>query len=462
MVTISREQGAVTAARPGTPPGPPPPRTPTPGPRYLRVLATPVRAVSVSVLGVLLMALVGAGAPNDHTVAVRLPLSVLPPLSGSTSTLVMCCAIAAQALGLLGMLGAMRRGWRPGVPRLFAAGAAAVALCSSLAPIGSADVASYAAYGRIAALGADPYRVSPADLGGGYAQLVSPSWLHAPSVYGPLATWIQQAAATVGGDRPWLTIWLLLLANAAAFLATGLLLVRVARDGNRAALLWVANPILIGQLVAGGHLDTFVALLAAAALAVSRRAATWHRDATVGVLLGLACCLKVSTGLVVAGVVVALLLERDRARALRLSAAAALTVVALYAGYGLHALAPLGAAAHLVSVPSLWQAVQQLGDSTVGGALTDAVIGVAWPVVTIVVARRLRPRLPRATPLVVGIPFVLSLAWVLAAPWSMPWYTAVSWLCAAVLPRNALVGWLLAATTFLALMHNTGGRGWAW
>ncbi|TDT98032.1 hypothetical protein EDD99_6244 [Streptomyces sp. 846.5] len=426
----------------------------------------------MSVLGILLMALVGASAPNDHTVAVRLPLSVLPPLSASTSTLVMIAAIAAQALGLLGMLTAMGHGWRPGVPRLFAAGAAAVVLCSSLAPIGSADIASYAAYGRIAALGGDPYRLSPADLGGGYAQLVSPSWLHAPSVYGPLATWIQQAAAAVGGDRPWLTIWLLMLANAAAFLATGLLLVRVARDGSRAALLWVANPLLIGLLVAGGHLDTFVALLAAAALVVSKRvgsrrvvswrADAWYRDATVGVLLGLACGLKVSTGLVVAGVVFALLLERAWARALRLSAAAALTVLVLYAGYGMHALTPLGAAAHLVSVPSLWQGVHLLGNSTVGGAVTDAVIGLAWPVVTVAVARWLRPRLPRATPLVLGIPFVLSLAWVLAAPWSMPWYTAVSWLCAAVLPRNALVGWLLAATTFLALMHNTGGRGWAW
>lgn len=462
MVTISKEQGAVTAALPGAPPGSLPPGAPAPGPWYLRVLATPVRAVAVSLLGVLLMALVGASAPNDHTVTVRLPLSVLPPMSASTSTLVMGGAIVVQALGLLGMLAAMRRGWRPGVPRLFAAGTAAVVLCSSVTPIGSADVASYAAYGRIAALGADPYRVSPAGLGGAYAQLVSPSWLHTPSVYGPFATWIQEAAALVGGDRPWLTIWLLMLANAAAFLATGLLLVRVAEDGSRAALLWVANPVLIGQLVAGGHLDAFVALLAAAALFLSRRAGAWHRDAAAGVLLGLACGLKVSAGLVLAGLVFALLRERAWARALRLGAAAVSTVVVLYAGYGLQALAPLGAAARLVSVPSLWQAVQQLGNSTVGGTVTDAAIGVAWPVVTIVIARRLQPRLRQAAPLVLGIPFVLTLAWVLAAPWAMPWYTAVSWLCAAVLPRNALIGWLLAVTTFLALMHNTGGRGWAW
>ncbi|WP_370096097.1 hypothetical protein [Streptacidiphilus sp. MAP12-20] len=460
-MTVSKEQGAVTAALPGVPSRPGTVRW-AGADRLASALATPVTAVSVSVLGVLLMVLVGASAPNDHTVAVRLPLSVLPPMSAGASTLVMCGAITAQALGLLGMLAATRRGWRPGVPRLFAAGTAAVLLCSSMTPTGSADVASYAAYGRIAALGADPYRVSPADLGGSYAQLVSPSWLHTPSVYGPVATWIQEAAAAVGGDRPWLTIWLLMLANAAAFLAAGLLLVRVAEDRSRAALLWVANPVLIGQLVAGGHLDTFVAVLAAGAVLVSIRTGAWHRDATAGVLLGLACGLKVSAGLVVAGLILALLWERAWARALRLSAAAVSTVTVLYAGYGLHALAPLRAASHLVSVPSLWQAVQHLGNSTVGGAVTEAAISVAWPVATIVIARRLQPRLPQATPLVVGIPFVLTLAWVLAAPWAMPWYSAVSWPFAAVLRRNALVGWLLAATTFLALMHNTGGRGWSW
>ncbi|MFC1437104.1 hypothetical protein ABUW04_02450 [Streptacidiphilus sp. N1-10] len=429
------------------------------------VLATPVVAVTLSVLGVLLLALAGAGAPNDHTVAVRLPLSVLPPLSAALSTRVMCGAIAAQALGLLGMLLGLRRGWRPRVAHLFAAGTAAVLLCSSLAPTGSGDVASYAAYGRLAALGADPYRADPASLGGRYADLVSPSWLHTSSVYGPLATWIQQAAATVGGDRAWLTIWLLMLANAAAFLVTGLLLVRTAEDSSRAAVLWVANPLLIGQLVAGGHLDTFVAGLCFAALVRARGPGTWRADATTGILLGLACGLKISAGLVGAGLVLVLVRERAWARVLRQCAATLCTVLLLYSGYGMHALAPLGAAAHLVSVPSLWQALRHLGDPLVGAAATGAAISLGWPAATAALAWRLHLRLPApasASPLVAMV-FVLTLAWVLAAPWAMPWYSATSWLCAALLPRrNPLLWVLLAATTFLALMHNTAGRGWSW
>ncbi len=427
-----------------------------------RSVGCPVVAVPLALLGVVLTALVGACAPNDHTVAVRLPLSVLPTMSAGASTLVMCGSIAAQALGLLGMLIALRRGWQPGVPRLFAAGTAAVLLCSSLTPTGSADVASYAAYGRLAALGADPYRADPAALGGGYAQLVSPSWLHTPSVYGPVATWLQEAAAWLGGDRPWLTIWLLMLANGAAFLATGLLLVRVAGDRTRAAVLWVANPVLVAQLVAGGHLDTFVAGLAMAAAVLAARMGTWRRDVLVGVLIGLACGVKVSAGLVGAGLVLVLLREHAWGRALRQCAAALATIALLYTGYGVHALAPLGTAARLVSVPSLWLAVRHLGDPTVGAPATQAVMGLAWPVTTLAIGWRLRARLPRATPPVLAIPFVLSLAWVLAAPWTMPWYSAVGWSCAALLPRSVLVGWLLAATTLLALVHNTSGRGWAW
>ena len=54
----------------------------------------------------------------------------------------------------------------------------------------------------------------------------------------------------------------------------------------RAVLLWVANPLLIIELVIGGHLDAFVALFAIAAIVVSRRCTTvWH-DVLVGLLVG--------------------------------------------------------------------------------------------------------------------------------------------------------------------------------
>ncbi|WP_037606419.1 putative hexosyltransferase [Streptacidiphilus rugosus] len=425
-------------------------------------LGRPAVAVPLALLGVLLMALVAASAPNDHTLPVRLPLSVLPAMSPAVSTRVISAAIAAQALGLVGMLTALRRGWRPGVRQLFAAGVGAVLMCTSLTPTGSGDVASYAAYGRLAALGADPYRATPADLGGGYAPLVSPSWLHTPSVYGPVATWLQEAAGSLSGDRPWLTVWLLMLANGAAFLATGLLLIRVAGDGRRAAVLWAANPLLIGVLVAGGHLDTFVAGLSVAAVVCARRAGAWRWDVAAGVLIGLACGIKVSAGLVAAGLTVVLLTRRAWGPALRQGATGLATLALLYACYGLHALAPLHAASGLVSVPSLWLFFQDLGNPLVGAATTQAVTAVAWPVVTLGLAWALRGRLPRAAPQVVAVPLLLTLAWMLAAPWTMPWYSAVSWACASLLPRSRLLGLLLAATAFLALMHNTNGRGWAW
>jgi hypothetical protein len=291
-------------------------------------------------------------------------------------------------------------------------------------------------------------------------------------VYGPVATWLQEAAGRLSGDRPWLTIWLLMLANGAAFLLTGLLLIRAAQDRRRAAVLWAANPLLIGVLVAGGHLDTFVAGLAVAAVVCSRRAesiragarraGSWRWDVGAGLLIGVACGVKVSAGLVAAGLIVVLLTQRAWGRALRQGVTGLATVAVLYACYGLHALDPLHAASGLVSVPSLWLFFQDLGNPLVGAGTATAVTAVAWPVVTLALAWGLRSRLPRAAPPLVAVPMLLTLAWMLAAPWTMPWYSAVSWSCASLLPRGRLLGWLLTATAFLALMHNTNGRGWAW
>lgn len=416
--------------------------------------------MALSVLGVLLTALTAAASPNDHTLDLRMPLALLPALPRAASSYVVCAAIAAQGLGLLGMLAAAERGWCPAPRRLLAAAAAAVALLTCLTPVGSADTGSYAAYGRIAALGGDPYRSTPADLGGAYAALVGRSWLHAPSVYGPVATWIEQAAATVGGGRPWLTIWLLMLTNGAAFLLTGLLLVRIARDRPRAALLWAANPLLIGQLVAGGHVDTWVALPAVAALAVLAGGARPQADLLAGVLLGLACGVKVSALLLLAGLVWPALRAGAWAAALRRTSACLLTLTALYAGYGLHALAPLTAAAGLVSAPSLWEAAQWLGRAAFGPTVTATVIGAAWPVLLLVFAGLLHRRLRHRASAAVAATYALGFGWLLAAPWAMPWYSAAVWPSAALTRRSSTTRWLVLVAMALALVHNTGDRGW--
>jgi hypothetical protein len=425
-------------------------------------LTRPRVAVGVSVLGMALLVLVGASAPNNHTLRAPLPLPLLAPMPGGVSTVAVYTSIALCCLGLFGLLGANDRGWRPRPRGLFWVGAATVAVVTNLTPVGSSDTASYAAYGRIAALGGDPYVTPPGQLGGGYAHLVSNVWLGTPSVYGPVATWLQAAAAQIGGQRPWLTIWLLMLVNGAAFLAAGHLLMRTADDPVRAALLWVANPLLIVLLVAGGHLDTLVAALAVCAVHHSRRAARPRDDLLVGLLVGLACGLKISAVLLGVGLLWPLLRDRAWARAARQASAFAAVSLAGYYPYGLHALAPLSSAARLVSVPSLWAAVQQLGRGVLGPAVTSTAISLAWPVLMLALAWLLHRRVPPQASLAASVPFALGFAWILAAPWSMPWYTATVWATAALLPRGPLIRWLILTTSVLAFSHNSGGHGWTW
>ena len=108
--------------------------------------------------------LLGATAPNAETLGVRLPLSRLPVAgapASSRSSVMLYTADVLACLGLAGMLWAHSQGWRPNPRRLLLVSAGIVAVMVSLTPVGSSDVASYAAYGRIAALGGNPYTTSP-------------------------------------------------------------------------------------------------------------------------------------------------------------------------------------------------------------------------------------------------------------------------------------------------------------
>ncbi|RAG81598.1 hypothetical protein DN069_32100 [Streptacidiphilus pinicola] len=426
--------------------------------------------------GVLLIAVVAAGAPNDHTIDAAIPLLHLPALAGPASTYLTLAAYGAQGLGLIGMLAALRRGWRPRPRVMFAAGTAAACLLTLATPVGSADMASYAAYGRIASLGLDPYQVVPAQIGGHYAHLVSSIWVRTASVYGPVATFVQRLAAGIGGDRVMVTIGLLMAANAAAYVATGVILVKAAGDRSRAALLWAANPLLLALLVGGGHLDTYVAFFGVCAVVLASRPQDWQGEALIGALLGLACGVKISAALLVLGLSLPLLRARCWNRLLTRSLVCLAVLVLLYAPVGFHAFAPLGGASHLVSTPSFWQLVQIIGHALIGPSATASLISAAWPLVMVAAALLLLrhrsnpeplPRLDRPrweTPRWEQSRYAhaLSLGWNLAAPWCMPWYTAMTWPLTALLPRSRTDYLLVVLTTTLALMHNTGGHGWSW
>ena len=170
-------------------------------------------------------------------------------------------ALAAGALGLVLALRAVRGGWSVPARAVLLAGLLAAVVLTLVPPFGSSDQLSYAAYGRMLVTGHNPYTTTPAQLaalGDPVARAVQ-DWFTTPSVYGPLATGVQGLAALIGGTSARLTVFVLGLANLAAFAGTALLLHRMTRRDParqlRAALLWAANPLLLQLLIAGAHVD---------------------------------------------------------------------------------------------------------------------------------------------------------------------------------------------------------------
>jgi len=52
--------------------------------------------------------------------------------------------------------------------------------------------------------------------------------------------------------------------------------------------MWVANPVLIQQLVAGGHLDTYAAAASVVGVQLARGGTRWWRYLGAGVAIGIA------------------------------------------------------------------------------------------------------------------------------------------------------------------------------
>ena len=444
-------------------------------------LARPLPAVILSALGLGGVAFVGlcATAPvaSAATPPVLLPLTSVardlgaPHLPDVIADTLMYVSIGLCCVGLAMMLWANSRGWSPNPRRVFAVAAGAVAVLVNITPVGSSDAASYAAYGRIAALGHNPYTYLPSQLSppghpnsNPYTVLVSPYWRTTASVYGPVATWTQQLAAEIGGAKPWLTIWVLMIMMGAAFVATGYVLLRTAANPVRAVLLWVANPLLIVELVMGGHLDALVALFAIAAIVLSRRCAgLWH-DVTLALVVGVAGGIKITAGFVALGIAVPLLHERAWARLLRIGVIAGLTTLGLYLfSYGLVALKPLGNASSQIISPTIWRGLQEIvthvhPHSPHALHLLNTMIGFAWPPLMLALAWYLYKRLSPDVPTVVAATCALTFAWIVVAPWSLPWYSSIAWVALALLPRNTLTRWLTLATGVLSLLHFNGGH----
>jgi hypothetical protein len=367
--------------------------------------------------------------------------------------LVMALPAVAAVAGVAVLALVLTGGWRPDGRRLAVAGVLAAAALSMLPPIGSADHLSYAAYGRTVVTGHDPYRTSPAGLaatGDPVAAAVEVPWQHTPSVYGPVATAEQALASAIAGPDIALTVWVLDLLGLAAFAGAALVLHR--RSGTdagrtRAAALWAANPLLWLELAAGAHLDVVVAALAIAAVGIAGRTRLG-----AGAVAGAAASVKVPGGL--AWLALAWAWRRSRRDLLLLAAGALVVVVPGYAVAGTGAIEQLSRASRLVSLAAPWRLLVDAAHPP--RRLLGALALVAFVSLVAVLHRRDPAHdadSPRPEALAVGVAATLAFAYVLTAPYALPWYDALPWVFVAATVASWRDWALLAHTGVLALCY---------
>jgi hypothetical protein len=432
-----------------------------------------IAAVAI-IISVLLMIAVCAAGPS--AVVPVIPRTWPSPpwwgrlhLSEVTVTGFIYAAIVLGAAGMTCGLVAVRRGARPNF-RLLAAGAVtAIAVLAVLPPGGSTDSLSYAAYGRIALIGHNPYVMTPSQLratGDPIGLQTTRNWAVDPSLYGPVAIVADWAAAKLGGTSiSHIVFWLKLL-FALCFGAIALALDRLRRGSPagraRAHLLWTVNPLMLWAVIGGGHIDGLGAGLGLAGLLMARTATAEPgarippaRALAAGLLVGAAIGVKAPyfpLGLALAWSC------RNSIKAV--AAAGAGGVLAVVPGYLIAGPAALKdllwRSSNLVTFDSFWRLFYPpFGyDGMPRGLELFAALGCV--AVAALLAWRLPAgpaRLPAIRPAV-----VLMVAWLLVWPLQRPWYDAIAFCLLAVFPASRL-DWLMLARAVPSAMAVATGAG---
>jgi len=406
---------------------------------------------------ILIMIAVSAAAPEQAVSRATVSAAGPPwsPLSLHLSVVQVYVSLwtasVAGGAGVIAGLAAVARGARPSARLLVAGGLLAVAALAVLPPAGSSDTLDYAADGRIAALGYSPYVVTPQWLrarGDPIGKAAPVSWQTHVSAYGPLATGEEWAAAELGGTSMARTVFWLKLWNALAFGVVVLALDRLLRADParraRAHLLWSVNPLLLWNLIAGGHIDGLAAafgFLGVTALTVDRPGGSRSpaRALAAGLLAGAAAGVKAPFGLFALGIAWAA--RRSRAALLPATAGGLAILVPatlLAGGASLAAVAHRGGSSGRDNLYQLFYRPLGSGGPPLG---LTAVAGIVFAAVAVLAVRRLPdslPGLPAVTPAL-----ALSLAWLLAWPYQQPWYDAMAVCLLALYPASRLDGVVL-------------------
>jgi alpha-1,6-mannosyltransferase len=400
-----------------------------------------------------------------------LPAGVVTPNEWFVSILIWV-AIILGALGLWVGLRAMADGWRPRYKRIFALGTVLSLLTSCVPPMTSADVLMYAAYGRLQAIGRDPYEITPAEVFRGQFDPVlrwtERPWQDTPSVYGPITSWTQLIANKFGSENMHDIVFWLQVFSVVPFILACAGVVMLAhgdpRRQGRAALLTIANPLLIWAVVAGAHNEALAVMFAVAGLLFMRK-----NPFVAGLGIGLAGCAKVSIGLW--GLAMLWAYRREPKKALLLCLGTA---------------APMGLAYVLWQPTAFLQALRNGGYVSVGSWANpfytflnlfmtqyDAkvVLGVISYIGLIVIAWMLSRVVPwtaapglakdadlKRDPLTIALrtALVLSVAWLITSMYTLSWYDLLAWMPLAVLAASKLDKIMVIRGAALSLAYVPG------
>jgi alpha-1,6-mannosyltransferase len=361
--------------------------------------------------------------------------------------------LAAGAVGCWWL--ALQRGWEPSVRRIVAWGVAGAATLAMVPPLGSSDILSYAAYGRMAVLGLNPYTTTVADLaarGDPIGILYQGAWADVPAVYGPVAVAVQGGVSAIAGTSMRWFIVVMQLVCLLAFLITAWLLLRACVDEGqrrRVALLWVANPLLVYLVVNSAHIDGIAIGFGMAALIALQRS-----PALAGVLAAVATATKVSYVLYAIAVVWAV--RATRRAWVTVVVAGVITGAVLFGPFLPEIVDPLRQASGYLARESPWWVVRHVVLWLTGGLPADRVMGLLGWVLLVVLVVRLRHLVPhRATHAprtdeAVRIAALLGTAWLLSSSYALPWYDVMAWAPVLLLPASAfdaIVGLRTAAVS---------------
>ncbi len=446
----------------------------------------PAVALGVSIA---LMTVVGLLGPSAVTLRLagavrgRPPFSLgLDPPAGVAIGLTVA-ALLLGAGGLLAALRAMRDGWVPDARRWLAGGVAAVLGFLLVPPASSGDALIYAAYGRTAALGGNPYVDNPRALlafGDPVGTATEGPWQGVTSVYGPVATAVQEAASRLAGASMQQTVWWLSVADAVAWVGAGLLLLALA-GGDRSArsrvlVLYWANPLLLWAVPFGGHNDGQALVFALAALLALRTRALVAGAALSGALIGVAGAVKLTEGVVGLGLLWAV--RRRPAAAAAMCAAAAAVLAIAYLPHWPEVFDQTSTNSAFVSSASPWRWVRGLLDLALPGSVARRVVSLAaWlavaAVATLLFRRLVLPAQPRPGLRGPDVPgaagtagagpariadaaravVAVTVAWMVLGSYTLPWYDLVAWAPLTLVVASRLDVLLLVRTATVCLAY---------